>query len=104
MAVKNFFKKVWSGIKKPFGFIKRKTEPAREFMRSGRKGGMILELILAALFGTWILYETAFGKIPYILCFLILAAIIFIGINLVTLALKIVFGAGKLCKLYEHYQ
>ena len=51
MAVKNFFKKVWSGIKKPFGFIKRKTEPAREFMRSGRKGGMILELILAALFG-----------------------------------------------------
>ena len=53
--IKDFFKKVWGGIKKPFGFIKRKSEPAREFMKSGRTGAIIMEVLLASQCLTWII-------------------------------------------------
>ena len=82
------------------GFFKRKTEPAREFMRSGRAAAMIAEVVLGGLFSFWMVKGYTYGAIPKALCFLIIAAIIVIISELLNLILKIVFGAGKRCKPY----
>ena len=98
--VKSFFGKLWRGIKKPFGFIKRKTEPAREFMKTGRAGGMIAELFLAVAFMFWIFDGMTNNKLPWLVMFLVTTIILLLSVGLLNLILKIIFGAGKRCKLY----
>ena len=98
--VKSFFGKVWKGIKKPFGFVKRKTEPAREFMKKGRAGGMIAELILSIAFMFWLFDGLTNNKLPWLVMFLVTTIILLLSVELLNLVLKILFGAGKRCKLY----
>lgn len=98
--VKFFLGKVWRGIKKPFGFIKRKTEPAREFMKTGRACGMIAELFLAVAFMFWIFDGMTNNKLPWPVMFLVTTIILLLSIGLLNLLLKILFGAGKRSKLY----
>ncbi|MBQ7275478.1 MAG: hypothetical protein IJR15_08480 [Clostridiales bacterium] len=97
---KNIFKKIWSGIKKPFGFIKRKSKPAREFMKSGRAGGMILELLLASQFCWWIIDSYTYNKYNAVLIFFISMAFVAIITELCTLILKLLFAGGKRCRGY----
>lgn len=97
---KNIFKKIWGGIKKPFGFIKRKSEPAREFMKKGRAGGMILELTLASQFMIWMIDSYTNNKFPDAVVFFIGAAILALLTELTTLLLKLVFAGGKRCRGY----
>ena len=82
------------------GFFKRKTAPAREFMRIGRPAAMIAEVILGAFFSTWIIEGYTFSRIPTAICYLIAAVIIVVASEILNLVLKIVFGAGKRCKSY----
>ena len=98
--VKSFFAKFWGGIKKPFGFIKKKTEPAREFLKAGRAGGMIAELILAVAFMFWIFDGMTNNKLPWPVMIFITTIVLLLTIGLLNLILKILFGAGKRCKLY----
>ncbi|MBQ9608830.1 MAG: hypothetical protein IJV15_05205 [Lachnospiraceae bacterium] len=100
MKIKAFFKKIIGGIKKPFGFIKRKTEPAREFMRTGRAGGMIAELIVSALFMCWIIDSGTYGKVPLVINYILTVVLLALSAEVLNLVLKIVFGAGKRCKTY----
>ena len=88
--VKSFFGKVWRGIKKPFGFIKRKTEPAREFMKTGRAGGMIAELFLAVAFMFWIFDGMTNNKLPWLVMFLVTTIILLLSVGLLNLILKII--------------
>ena len=97
---KNIFKKIWGGIKKPFGFIKRKTQPAREFMKSGRAGGMILELILASQFLWWITDSYTYNKYNAVIIFLVGMAILVISTELITLLFKLIFADGKRVRAY----
>ena len=94
-AKKNIFKRIWGGIKKPFGFIKRKSEPAREFMKSGRAGAMILEFILASQFCWWIIDSYTYNKFNAILIFIISMGLVAIVTELCTLIFKLLFAGGK---------
>ncbi len=87
-------------VSKVIDFIKRKTAPAREFMRSGRPVAMIAEILLGAYFFSWIVEGYTYGRIPAVLCYLIGTALIALASEVLNLALKIVFGAGKRCKSY----
>jgi hypothetical protein len=87
-------------IKKPFSFIKRKTQPAREFMKSGRAGAMILELILASQFSWWILDSYTYNKFNAVLIFIIGAALVAIATELATLLFKLLFAGGKRHRAY----
>lgn len=98
--IKRFFKKVWGGIKKPFGFIKRKSEPAREFMKKGRTGAIIMETLLAAQFCTWIISSYTYDKYPWILMFIITGLLCVIVAELTSLLIKLVFAGGKRCRTY----
>lgn len=98
--IKNFFKKVWGSIKKPFGFIKRKSEPAREFMKKGRTGAIILELLLASQFFTWIISSYTYDKYPWILMFIITCLLWVIIAELSSLVVKLIFAGGKRCRSY----
>ena len=97
---KNIIKKIWGGIKKPFGFIKRKSAPAREFMKKGRAGGMILELILGSQFMIWMIDSYTNNKIPDAAIFFIGAAFLALCTELTTLLFKLVFAGGKRCRGY----
>ena len=94
-AKKNIFKRIRGGIKKPFGFIKRKSEPAREFMKSGRAGAMILELVLASQFCWWIIDSYTYNKFNAILIFIISMGLVAIVTELCTLIFKLLFAGGK---------
>ena len=98
--MKKFFAKSWGGIKKPFAFIKRKTEPAREFMKAGRPGGMIAEMLTAVFMCGWVASSYVYHKIPWMLSAIIMAALTVLIAEALNLALKILFGAGKRCKSY----
>ena len=98
--MKKFFAKIWGGIKKPFAFIKRKTEPAREFMKAGRPGGMIAEMITATLMCGWVAESYVYHKISWMLSALIMAALMILMAEALNLVLKLLFGAGKRCKSY----
>lgn len=87
-------------ISKVIDFFKRKTAPAREFMRIGRPAAMIAEVILGAFFSTWIIEGYTLSRIPTAICYLIAAVIIVVASEILNLVLKIVFGAGKRCKSY----
>ncbi len=99
-AKKNIFKRIWGGIKKPFSFIKRKTEPAREFMKKGRAGAMILELILASQFCWWMTDSFTYYKYNAVLIFFVSAAFLAIVTELLTLLFKLIFASGKRCRAY----
>ena len=98
--IKRFFKKVWGGIKKPFGFIKRKSEPAREFMKKGRTGAIIMELLLASQFFTWIISSYTNDQYPWILMFIITCVMWVIITELTSLIIKLIFAGGKRCRSY----
>ena len=98
--IKNFFRKVWGGIKKPFGFIRRKSEPAREFMRKGRTGAIIMEVLLASQFFTWIISSYTYDKYPWILMFIITCLLWVIVAELSSLLIKLIFAGGKRCRTY----
>ena len=69
--------KIKKQLKRPFEFIKRKSEKPREFMTKGRAGAMIAEFLLAAQFFTWIVDEFTLKKLHIILVILISAVLIF---------------------------
>lgn len=98
--IKKLFKKVWSGIKKPFAFIKRKTEPAREFMKKGRTGAIIMEVLLASQFFTWIVNSYTYDKYPWILMFVVSCLFWVIIAELSSLLIKLIFAGGKRCRMY----
>ena len=98
--MKKFFKKIWGGIKKPFSFIKRKTAPARAFMKSGRPGGMILELALGVFFYGWAVRSMLYEKIPMWASYLIVAVLFLLIAELGSLLLKLIIGGSKRCKVY----
>jgi len=82
-------------IKGLFTEIKDKTEPQRSFMRDGQFGGIIAEIILAAQFFNWIIYETALGKLPRFVTFNITFTIIGFCAALLGLVIKLIFGEVK---------
>ena len=82
-------------IKGLFTKIKDKTEPQRSFMRDGQFGGIIAEIILAAQFFNWIIYETALGKLPRFVTFNITFTIIGFCAALLGLVIKLIFGEVK---------
>lgn len=98
--MKKFFKKLWSGIKKPFGFIKRKTAPARDFMKAGRPGGMILEVALGILFTGWVIGSATYWKTPEWANYLIVAVLFFVIAEISVFLLKLIVGGSKRCKVY----
>ena len=98
--MKALLRKVWGGIKKPFGFIKRKTAPAREFMKQGRAGGMIAEMVMATLLNGWMIVSYTYNKYPAVLCCLVMAVLLVLFAEVLNLVLKLLFGAGKRCKSY----
>ena len=87
-------------VKKPFGFIKRKTEKPREFMTKGRTGGMILTYLLAVQFFCWIVDGFALKKLSPVLVILITAAIVFLFSEVINLAIRVLFGGKKRSKGY----
>jgi|GEM_PF-31167 hypothetical protein len=93
-------KKIRKKDSKLKAFVKRKTAPAREFMREGRVGGMIAEMSLAALLNGWILSSMFFHKLPGFLCCLIAAIVLVLSAELLSLGLRLLFGAGKRCRTY----
>lgn len=97
---KKIFKKIWGGIKKPFSFIKRKSAPAREFMKSGRTGAIIMEVLLASLFFTWIISSYTYDQFPWILMFIVACVMWVIIAELSTLLFKLLFTGGKRCRTY----
>lgn len=93
-------KKIWNFIKKPFSFIKNKTAPAREFMEKGRTGAIIMEVLLASQFFTWILSSYTYDKYPWILVFIITCVMWVIVAELASLLIKLIFAGGKRCRTY----
>lgn len=92
--------KIKKQLKRPFEFIKRKTEKSREFMTKGRAGAMIAEFLLAAQFFTWIVDEFTLKKLHIILVILISAVLIFLFSELINLIIRIAFGGKKRSKGY----
>ena len=93
-------KRIFKGILRPFKFIKRKTEPARDFLRKGRSGAMVLEIILAGQFFAEVFREMVLQKIPFVLCLLISTALLAAIAELLNLVVKLILGGGKRCKSY----
>ena len=85
---------------KSFKFIKRKTEPARDFLRKGRSGAMVLEIILAGQFFAEVFREMVLQKLPFVLCLLISTALLAEIAELLNLVVKLILGGGKRCKSY----
>ena len=98
--MKKFFRKVWAGIKKPFSFIKRKTKPAREFMKAGRPGGMIMNAAVGILFTSWAIGEFSYGKLPVWADYLIMTAGFVLIAEIAALLLKVFVGGSKRCLVY----
>lgn len=98
--MKRFFKKIWGGIKKPFSFIKRKTAPARTFMKSGRPGGMMLEAVVGILFTAWAVGTFLYERTPVWANYLIMTAAFVIIAELGALIAKILIGGSKRCLAY----
>ena len=89
------------GIFKRFGaFIKRKTEPARDFMRAGIPGGMIAVAFLATLMNSTVISDYTFDKIPWIASCINFSLLFVAVAELINLIMKLLFGAGKRCKSY----
>lgn len=93
-------KKIRKKDSKLKAFVKRKTAPAREFMRAGRAGGMTAVIGLAALMNGWLIDKLTVHILPWILCVLIVAAALVLFAELLKLVLGLLFGAGKRCKIY----
>ncbi len=98
--MKEKLKKIGRAVKRPFSWINNKTKPAREFMKKGRAGAMILEIALATYMCTWMLWGTVYEQIPVIVSALIFAGLSVILAELLNLLIKLVFGGGKRCKCY----
>ena len=81
-------------------FIKRKTGPAREFMRVGIPGGMIAVTLLTILMNAEFVRDYTYDKIPWLVSCLVTSVIFVAVAELINLAMKILFGAGKRCKSY----
>ena len=87
-------------VSKLISFIKRKTEPAREFLRAGIPGGMIAVTFLATVMNTYIIQDYTYDKIPWIAGGLVTSVLFVTVAELVNLVMKLLFGAGKRCKSY----
>ena len=92
--------KIKKQLKRPFEFIKRKTEKSREFMKAGRAGAMIAELLLSAQFYYWIVDEFTLKKLPPVLGILIAMIIPVLISELINLAIRILGGGVKRSKGY----
>ena len=92
--------KIKKQLKRPFEFIKRKTEKSREFMTKGRAGGMILTFLLSVQFFCWIIDEMAINTLPTVIVVLITMALVAVIAELINLAKRIVFGDKKRSKGY----
>ena len=98
--MKKFFKKIWGGIKKPFSFIKRKTAPARAFMKAGRPGGMIATALVGILFTGWAIGEFLYERIPVWADYLIMTAAFVVIAEAGALLLKLFVGGSKRSAVY----
>ena len=98
--MKEKLKKIGGWIKKPFSWINRKTKPAREFMRKGRAGAMIMEVALSVYLWTWAMDGTVYHQYPKIVMALVLTALLVITSELLNLIIKLLFGGGKRHKTY----
>ncbi len=86
--------------KNPIKWIKKKTEPQRDFLRMGRPGALIGLGVLATQFISWMIYEEAIGKIPVVLAFFLTAAICVLIAELLNLFVRLLFGGGKRIRAY----
>ena len=86
--------------KKPFVFIKNKTVGQRNFLRNGRPGGMIAELLLSTQFFSWIVDGLTMNKLPDIFVFVLTAGLMALFAELLNLEIAIIFGGGKRQKAY----
>lgn len=96
----NRVKSLFSAVKKPFAWISRKTEPARQFMAQGRAGAMILETAIGVQFFGALVYELFTGNVPAVLCFLIAAALFVVMAELLRLVFSVVFGKIRRSRMY----
>ncbi len=91
--MKKFFK-LLNLIKKPFicifNFIKKISEKPREFLRTGRPGGIIACHLVATQFFTWLFYEMAINKIPRVITFILTGVFLFLFVELSNLIVKII--------------
>ena len=94
-ANNKFFGRIKNAVIKPFVFIRNKTGPARDLMRSGRAGGMILEMALAVLMSSWVVNGYTYDKMPYVICIMVTADILVILAELIALVFKLLFGSGR---------
>ncbi len=81
-------------------FFKRKTEPAREFMRAGIPGGMIAVTLLTTLMNAEVVRDYTYDKIPWVVSCLVTSFIFVTAAELINFIMKFLFGAGKRCKSY----
>ncbi len=98
--MKKFFKKIGGGIKKPFSFVKRKTAPARAFMKAGRPGGMIACAIVGILFTGWAIGSFLYERIPVWADYLIMTVLFVAIAEIAALFLKILVGGSKRSLVY----
>ena len=96
--VKQWFKGFVHILGKPVKFFGRKTEKAREFMKKGRAGGMLAELILLLLFSYWIIKGTFYTS--KVVGFFLTLIIFIVFAELLNLVIKLLFGGGKRSKAY----
>ncbi|MCR5501919.1 MAG: alpha/beta hydrolase [Lachnospiraceae bacterium] len=88
-------KRLREKLKKPFVFIKEKTERQRTFLREGAPGGMIAELVLGTQFFIWIVDEMTLGRIPIVVVTIIAAALLVLCTELGRLLISLIFGGAK---------
>ena len=97
-VMKKFFKIV-NLIKKPFvfifNFIKNITENPRDFLRTGRPGGITACLLLATQFFNRLFSSIFLEKIPLVINFILTGICIFIFVELLSLIVRIIFGACR---------
>lgn len=96
--MKKFFK-ILNLVKKPFVFIfnliKNITEKPCDFLRTGRPGGIIACLLLVTQFFNRLFSSIFLEKIPLVINFLLTGICIFIFVELLSLIVRIIFGACR---------
>ncbi len=87
-----------SRIKRIFENIKKRTEGPREFMKAGRAGGMMMEVILTVQFGISIIKGYTYA--PDILAVILTVIFFLLLAEITVLILKLIFGGAKRSKIY----
>ena len=98
MTDSNVFIKLWNKTKKPVNYIKSKTEGPMEFMKTGRMGAIIAEVILSVQFFSWIMKDMLYiHMFPAIMLSLL---VVLLFVELLCLVIRIVFGGVNRSNIY----